>query len=509
MGKPMMKITEKILNIAIIAMFLLSCLFSGSVQARSEVPEDLILEKDNAINDVILKASGEIVLSGPRTTTTTSIPLSWNSVSGVSQYNIYQSKNGASYSKISTINDNKVTLNQNNAKIKDEAAPEMPKVTATMNADKTGNNLTITPSTDNGTTYKHYVKAEASNGTTGYLVFMVDYGKSNSGFVSNAKTAMKVIGRRLIAQGVQIGIVVNGGDSSTASWAFTKDVTTFEKNIDSMYRITHGSMAKGMPVARQMLNSTGSNNKAILMFQDPDDKWSKSAIDPILKENITNYLIVCKATSGMDRYLPYGPVTYAGSNTYSKVLECFESMYEEISTDFEMVSNIVTTTVTTGIKGYQYALTTSSTHTFSTESIVPLSEVPTYVSGEEHMAQYLHIRAIDNAEKVSLTNSILLQVPAKITLSTTYEYGMNYVPLEWNINDPRTGYDYRLYKREEGQEKFKQIESSNSKINYINEGFKTVSYTTPGTYYWTVPEGVTQLQVAVAGGGGRRCSSCR
>lgn len=270
-----------------------------------------------------------------------------------------------------------------------------------------------------------------------------------------------------------------------------------------------GQWLNGMPVARQMLNSTGSKNKAILMFQDPDDKFSKSAIDPILNENITNYLIVCKATSGMDRYLPYGPVTYAGTNTYTKVLECFEEMYEEISTDFKTISNILTTSVSTGIKGYQYAITTKSTHTFTNEEIVSIAEIPTYVSGEEVMAQYLHIRAIDNAGNVSLTNSILLQVPAKITLETTYQYGMNNIPLSWNINDSRPGYVYRLYQKGENEEKFKQIASSNSELQYVNDGIKTVSYTTPGTYYWTVPENITELQVAVAGAGGRRCSSCR
>ena len=71
----------------------------------------------------------------------------------------------------------------------------------------------------------------------------------------------------------------------------------------------------GMPVARRMLNNTGAKNKAILMFQDPDDKFSKYAIDPILTENIKLYLIVCGATSGMDRYEPYGKITYAGTNT--------------------------------------------------------------------------------------------------------------------------------------------------------------------------------------------------
>lgn len=507
--KKSMKLNINLKSMLVITMLILVCLSSCTVQAREEIPDNVTLEKDKTINDIILKASGDITLTGPRTTSSSNIALSWNAISGVSQYNIWQSKNNAGYKKLFSVGGSSITLTQSKGGIRDEAIPNAPKVTATVTEDKTANNLTITASTDNGTTYKHYLEASSSSGTTGYLVFMVDYGKSNSGFVSNAKAAMKVIGRKLIAQGIQIGVVVNGGDSSTASWGFTNNVATFEKNIDSMYRITHGSMAKGMPVARQMLNSTGSNNKAILMFQDPDDKWSKAAIDPILKENITNYLIVCKATSGMDRYLPYGPVTYAGTNTYSKVLECFEEMFEEISTEFEMTSNVVTTTVTTGIKGYQYALTTNNTHTFTNEAIVPLSEIPTTVSGEEKMAQYLHIRAIDNAGNASLTNSILLQVPAKISLKTTYQYGMNNIPLEWTINDSRPGYDYRLYRRAEGEEKFKQIESSNSKINYISNGNKTLSYTTPGTYYWTVPEGVTKLQVAVAGGGGRRCCGSR
>ena len=258
----------------------------------------------------------------------------------------------------------------------------------------------------------------------------------------------------------------------------------------------------GMPVARSMLNKTGAKNKAILMFQDPDDKFSKYAIDPILTENIKLYLIVCGATSGMDRYEPYGKITYAGTNTYSKVLECFEEMFGEILNDFGTTSNKVRTTVTTGVKGYQYALTTSASHTFTNEEIVSLEEIPTYVSGEQEMAQYLHIRAVDNSGNVSETKSILLQVPARITLTSEYTYGMNEVPLSWINNDKRAGYVYRLFQKEEGQEKFVQISSSNSVETIKEQGTKAVSYTTPGTYTWTVPEGVTQIRVAVAGAGG-------
>lgn len=266
----------------------------------------------------------------------------------------------------------------------------------------------------------------------------------------------------------------------------------------------------GMPVARSMLNKTGAKNKAILMFQDPDDKFSKYAIDPILTENIKLYLIVCGATSGMDRYEPYGKITYAGTNTYSKVLECFEEMFGEILNDFGTTSNKVRTTVTTGVKGYQYALTTSASHTFTNEEIVSLEEIPTYVSGEQEMAQYLHIRAVDNSGNVSETKSILLQVPARITLTSEYTYGMNEVPLSWINNDKRAGYVYRLFQKEEGQEKFVQISSSNSVETIKEQGTKAVSYTTPGTYTWTVPAGVAKIKVTVAGAGGggrRRCTS--
>lgn len=239
--KPLISYSQKTI---VVVLMLLTVLFSSVVQARTEVTSNLLQEKDIGINEFILKASETITLTGPRTTTTTSIPLSWTAINGASKYKIYQSKNGATYNNISSVAGTTVTLTASNAKIKDEDIPDKPQVTATMNADKTGNNLTITESKDNGTTYKHYVEAETTAGTTGYLVFMVDYGKSNSGFVSNAKKAMKEIGRKLIAQGIQIGIVVNGGDSATASWAFTNNVATFESNIDSMYRITHGSMAK-------------------------------------------------------------------------------------------------------------------------------------------------------------------------------------------------------------------------------------------------------------------------
>ena len=241
--KKIKHITINGINILFTAMFLLLCLFTGNVQARAEVPSNLIQEKESAIQEIILGAGEGITLTRTYVTGTESIDLTWTAVAGAEKYNVYQTKAGEAEKLITSTTATYITLNKSNAGIKDEAAPTAPVVNATQTADGLGNNITITPSTDNGTTYEHYIQPYGStNG--GYLVFMVDYGKGNSGWVSNAKTAMKEIGRELISRNVQIGIVVNGGDSDTASWDFTNNINTFEKNIDSMYRITHGSMAE-------------------------------------------------------------------------------------------------------------------------------------------------------------------------------------------------------------------------------------------------------------------------
>ena len=148
-------------------------------------------------------------------------------------------------------------------------------------------------------------------------------------------------------------------------------------------------------------------------------------------------------------------------------------------------------------------VTTSEKHTFTNEEIVSIDQIPTYISGEEQMVQYLHIRAIDNAGNTSATQTILLQVPAKITLKSDYQYGMNYVPLSWINNDTRSGYVYRLYQKEEGVDNgFKLISTNNSVETVVRNETVTVRYTTPGTYTWTVPEGVTQVKVTIAGAGG-------
>ena len=175
------------------------------------------------------------------------------------------------------------------------------------------------------------------------------------------------------------------------------------------------------------------------------------------------------------------------------------------------VSNTVSTSVTSGIKGYQYAITTKSTHTFKNEPIVSLDQIPTYVSGEENAIQYLHIRAVDNAGNVSDTRSILLQVPPRIILTSNYKYGMNYVPLSWKINDKRAGYTYKLYRKQEGESNYKEVtkDTNNHVEKLVSSTNKSASYTTPGTYTWTVPQGVTSVTVTAAGAGGGGSGNAR
>lgn len=182
MGKTMMKITARILNIAIIAMFLLSCLFSGSVQARSEVPEDLILEKDNAINDVILKAGGEINLTVKHNAEKERVELSWTPVENAAGYKIYQQKDREAEEYIATVQTTNAVISEKTAG--DKTAPNMPQVTTTDIFDEDGNkiglNLKIAQSTDKGTTYRYRVE-EIIDKTkpNGDAVFLIDTSRNN------------------------------------------------------------------------------------------------------------------------------------------------------------------------------------------------------------------------------------------------------------------------------------------------------------------------------------------
>lgn len=177
MGKRMMKITAKVQSIVIIAMLILSCLFPFSVQARYEVPDNLILEKDNSINDVILKAGGEINLKVKHNAEKERLELSWTPVDGAAGYKIYQQKDREAEELIATVPSTSVNLSK--AIAGDKTAPNVPQVTTTDVFDEDGNkigmNLNIAQSKDNGTIYKHRIE-EVIDKTKqgGDIVFLLD-----------------------------------------------------------------------------------------------------------------------------------------------------------------------------------------------------------------------------------------------------------------------------------------------------------------------------------------------
>ena len=479
-------------NILVIAMFLSLCSFSETVQARTGIPDNLIETKENTINELSLGASQGITLNRTYTPGTESINLNWTSVPSATKYTIYQSKNGGTETTF-TVQDTTVTLDKYNAGIKDEAAPTMPVVTATQNASQTGYNISVASSTDNGTTYRHTIY------TTVRSDIQYVEGDMEQEAIKNGLDSITTRGTFTVPAGVtRIRVACVGGGGGDSS--HNSGVDNGEDSFFGSVRATGGTAS-----------SVGSPNG--LSYKGRRDGYG-------FAKSFTMTVIPSGYGSAYDNYYPHTSGSGGYISTYLNVTPGEQIAWQagrgshkgqggyvliayggEIQPETTYKSNTVSTTVTTGIKGYQYAITTSSEHTFTNEEIVQISDIPTYISGEEQMVQYLHIRAVDNSGNASATNSILLQVPAKIKLKTTYQYGMNYVPLEWTINDKRTGYVYRLYQREDGQETFVQIPSTNSTEIIKEQGTKSASYTTPGTYTWTVPAGVTQVKVAAVGGG--------
>lgn len=485
----------------IIAMFLvLFFILTGAVEARGEIVSDIIREKENKINEIMLKANEGITLTRTYTNGTESIDLNWSAVENSNKYTIYQSKEGEEEKLITTVQDaTSVTLNRANAGIKDEAAPTVPTVTATQNADGTGNNITIEASTDNGTTYRHRVETTVPSNIEYVDMFSVD-ATITGGHESSTERGIFVVPEGVTR--IRVACVGGGGSDSTNGTHYGED------SYFGDVRATGGSnTSAGTP------NGFYDNRRDGRGFAKSFERIIESVSSGYgsAYENyggahsgsggyISTYIDV---TPGQEIPWQAGRGAHKGGRGYVYI-----AFGGNIQPDTICNSNTISTTVTTGIKGYQYAITTSSTHTFTNEEIVDLADLPIYISGEQEMAQYLHIRAVDKAGNVSETRSVLLQVPAKITLTTNYTYGMNNVPLTWIINDKRPGYVYRLYQREDGQEKFSLISSSNSVDTVTAHENKTVSYTTPGNYTWTVPSGVTSIKVTIAGAGGGGGGGC-
>ena len=509
------KLTLRVKSIIALVLILPLLHFSPPVQAREELPDNLIEQKDAKINEIMLGAGSDFALDVTYNKSTKSAKLTWSAVANASDYIVYQQKNGGEQLVIDTGKATTTTVNN----VKDTTAPNVPQVTATLTADEFGNNLTIKPSTDKGTEYSYMIEA-MYNGKSmgGDVVIMCDFGKKNDDYVIKAFEELKKIVNILINErDMRVGIVFNGGDKSARIYQLTKsynEAITFINSAMSQKYIGHATVAQGFPYAIQMLEKGNATNKAILMIQDHEDKVSNSTRHyygkQLVAKNIKLYVIGsgCSNSGNLNTYKAYGKVAYA--RYVDQIAGVFNEMMFEISDEFKKTSNTKSITVTSGLKGYKYAITTRSTHTFlRNDPIVQLKDIPTYVSGENLPVQYLHIVAVDNELNESPVSTVPLKVPTKIRLRTTYEKGMNYVPLYWTINNPTPGYTYSLYRQEleEDPTTKKLVVKDESLIETITDTTRTLSYTVPGTYYWTVPEDVTELKVAVAGGGGRR-SNC-
>ena len=74
----------------IIAMFLvLFFILTVAVEARGEIVSNLIREKENKINEIMLKANEGITLTRTYTNGTESIDLKWSAVGNSNKYTIY------------------------------------------------------------------------------------------------------------------------------------------------------------------------------------------------------------------------------------------------------------------------------------------------------------------------------------------------------------------------------------------------------------------------------------
>lgn len=488
----------------IIAIILLLLCFNGTVQAREELPSNLIEEKDIKINEIILGATEGFTLTAQYISSTKSVQLSWNAMPNMEDYIIYQQINGETERVVETSQKTSITVNN----IVDRNAPNVPKVTNTLTADKKGNNLNIQASTDNGTTYRHRVEGKVLDIGTIDVVFVQDYSKSMRYWAGNVKSAMIEIGYKFIDMGARVAATTCGG----YRLQFTKDKATVRSTISGFGRTSHTYMDDGIYNALSLFRSSTAKNKILIAFGDLDDFPTRvpvSWLESVKNQGIKFYVIQTGGTNQakINVVKHYGEITSVTTNTYDAIMTQYNNMYNKAVDDMIPRSNTVSTTATSGIKGYKYAVTTSINHTFSkNDPIVQIKDIPKYITGENLQIQYFHIVAIDNELNQSPISTTKLQVPRRITLKTTYKKGMNYVPLNWKINDPTPGYTYSLFRKEIGDN---LIESVETQIATITDTTTTLSYTMPGTYYWTVPEGITELKVAVAGGGGRRCSSIR
>ena len=124
----------------------------------------------------------------------------------------------------------------------------------------------------------------------------------------------------------------------------------------------------------------------------------------------------------------------------------------------KVISNTVTTTITTGVKGYSWVID-GNPNTIPDNTI---DNPPTEITRAQ-AGMYLHIKAIDNAENVGETFHMELTIPEVKLYNDRYKEGMNYVPLYWTTTDVKNKYVYRLYNKEESSNVYTYVKEIDGK----------------------------------------------
>ena len=127
-------------------------------------------------------------------------------------------------------------------------------------------------------------------------------------------------------------------------------------------------------------------------------------------------------------------------------------------TNRKVISNTVTTTITTGIAGYSWTIDNN-------QSTVPdntIDNLPTEITRAQ-AGMYIHIKAIDNAGNVGATLHMQLTVPEVKLYNDRYKEGMNYVPLYWTNSDGNNKYVYRLYQKAESDNTYTKVKEIDGK----------------------------------------------
>ena len=231
----------------------------------------------------------------------------------------------------------------------------------------------------------------------------------------------------------------------------------------------------------------------------------------------------------IDKTAPTAPTITGGSTEYSTSRTISVSV-EPIETE-------------SGIAYYEYYLTSSSTEptevTTATEKVGTTANEKSKTFNTNYAGYYVYIRAIDNAKNVgkwSLAQRLYIDinkptVTAKQS-SVTIDEGeskeiSSYFTYAANGNATITSVIYTDTSNGNKEltntntlssgthtiictvTKENGLANSASISIFVNTKYEKVSYTNPGTYTWTVPDGITRLKVTVAGAGGGGSGSAR